>query len=206
MALITCPECGRQISELAEACPGCGCPAKVWRAAEASPFAGLKEGDAFTLGRWAGEALNWCVLEAGESDVFALCETAIETQPFNVEQWRGNDWNGSNLQRWLAGAFRDAAFTADELAGIREITCLSEEEARSHFANDGSRVCKASASARNHGAYLCESLDSCCWWLRSPADEDTDAVYVDYYGRINPYGCSIDDRGVAVRPALRLSR
>lgn len=26
MALITCPECGRQVSERAKACPGCGCP------------------------------------------------------------------------------------------------------------------------------------------------------------------------------------
>jgi len=27
MALIPCPECGRQISTLASSCPGCGCPA-----------------------------------------------------------------------------------------------------------------------------------------------------------------------------------
>lgn len=26
MALVTCPECGRQVSTRAEACPGCGCP------------------------------------------------------------------------------------------------------------------------------------------------------------------------------------
>jgi hypothetical protein len=26
MALIPCPECGRQISTLASSCPGCGCP------------------------------------------------------------------------------------------------------------------------------------------------------------------------------------
>lgn len=26
MALMTCPECGRQISSQATACPGCGCP------------------------------------------------------------------------------------------------------------------------------------------------------------------------------------
>ena len=26
MALIKCPECGRQVSEYAENCPNCGCP------------------------------------------------------------------------------------------------------------------------------------------------------------------------------------
>lgn len=26
MALITCPECGKQISDKAKTCPNCGCP------------------------------------------------------------------------------------------------------------------------------------------------------------------------------------
>ncbi len=30
MALIRCPECGREISDQAESCPGCGCPKTVW--------------------------------------------------------------------------------------------------------------------------------------------------------------------------------
>lgn len=29
MALITCPECGREISDKAVACPGCGCPVEL---------------------------------------------------------------------------------------------------------------------------------------------------------------------------------
>lgn len=29
MALIKCPECGREISDRAEECPGCGCPERV---------------------------------------------------------------------------------------------------------------------------------------------------------------------------------
>ena len=30
MALIKCPECGREISDKAECCPRCGCPASEW--------------------------------------------------------------------------------------------------------------------------------------------------------------------------------
>lgn len=29
MALITCPDCGKQVSDKAPACPNCGCPIKV---------------------------------------------------------------------------------------------------------------------------------------------------------------------------------
>jgi uncharacterized membrane protein YvbJ len=34
MALITCPECGRQISDKADACVGCGCPIRKNETAE----------------------------------------------------------------------------------------------------------------------------------------------------------------------------
>ncbi len=30
MALIKCPECGKEISDRAESCPNCGCPASEW--------------------------------------------------------------------------------------------------------------------------------------------------------------------------------
>ena len=33
MALIKCPECGKEISDKAASCPNCGCPANVWMAA-----------------------------------------------------------------------------------------------------------------------------------------------------------------------------
>ncbi len=29
MALIKCPECGKQISDKAGSCPGCGCPIEI---------------------------------------------------------------------------------------------------------------------------------------------------------------------------------
>nr|DAP78965.1 MAG TPA: hydrogenase/urease nickel incorporation protein [Bacteriophage sp.] len=34
MALINCPECGREISDKALSCPGCGCPASEFKAAD----------------------------------------------------------------------------------------------------------------------------------------------------------------------------
>lgn len=30
MALIKCPECGKQISNAAISCPGCGCPMRTY--------------------------------------------------------------------------------------------------------------------------------------------------------------------------------
>lgn len=33
MALIVCPECGKEISEHAQQCPNCGCPSSAWKTA-----------------------------------------------------------------------------------------------------------------------------------------------------------------------------
>lgn len=30
MPMITCPDCGKEISERAKACPNCGCPSSEW--------------------------------------------------------------------------------------------------------------------------------------------------------------------------------
>ncbi|MBR2790201.1 MAG: hypothetical protein IKD70_06260 [Eggerthellaceae bacterium] len=205
MALITCPECGNRISEFAESCPGCGCPSRMWAKHAVIP-ASLKAGDRFQLGAWGGEPLSWQVLEAEEGEIFALCENGVDCEPFSENQWRGNLWQTSHLKDWLERVFRVGAFTADEQACIGEVTCLDDGEAKRFLADDASRICEPSPTATRRGAYLSESRGSCCWWLRTPGDEDTDALYVDYFGRINPYGCSITDTGVTVRPALRLKR
>lgn len=38
MALITCPECGKEISDKAAACPNCGCPADEMRKEQKNPI------------------------------------------------------------------------------------------------------------------------------------------------------------------------
>ena len=203
MALITCPECGRQISDMAESCPGCGCPKAVWEKKNAAaPLPAV--GECFELGSWDGEPLEWRVLSAGEDGVLALCEQAVDCQPFCRNAWGGNDWEGSHLQKWLKGQFASAAFSADERLRIAEVTCLSIEEAGELFADNAARLCPAGRYAMQRGAYTDEDTEACCWWLRTPADEELDALYVDMYGRIHPYGCSITDTGVGVRPAIRL--
>ena len=219
MALITCPECGSSISEFAESCPVCGCPAKMWR--EDSDNAGVKApsgagdtdvaakplqiGQHFQLGVWNGEPLKWRVVDILGEDVYALCEQGIECRPYNENRWMGNIWESSSLAKWLNGTFRATAFPAAVQPQIREVTCLSDKEATRLFATDEERACQPSALAARQGAYTSEVAGTCCWWLRTPGDDELDALYVDMYGKINVYGCSMEDRGVTVRPALRVS-
>ena len=139
-------------------------------------------------------------------DVYALCEQGIECRSFNENRWMGNDWGSSSLAKWLNGTFRATAFPMAVQSQIREVTCLTDDEANRYFATDEERACLPTPTAMRQGAYLSEAAGTCCWWLRTPGDDELDALYVDMYGKINVYGCSIDDRGVTVRPALRVSR
>lgn len=43
MALIKCPECGKEISDKASACPNCGCPSSEFKEKEANAAEGLQQ-------------------------------------------------------------------------------------------------------------------------------------------------------------------
>lgn len=45
MALINCPECGREISDKAVACPHCGCPSSEWNTEDLKSFKKFVDGE-----------------------------------------------------------------------------------------------------------------------------------------------------------------
>lgn len=44
MALIICPECGKEISDKAISCPHCGCPASEFYCEESKQFGDMSRG------------------------------------------------------------------------------------------------------------------------------------------------------------------
>lgn len=70
MALINCPECGKEISDKADSCPNCGCPVKVNNTSEneeylCCPKCHSKELHAEKKGYSGGKALAGVVLAGG---------------------------------------------------------------------------------------------------------------------------------------------
>ena len=70
MALIKCPECGREISDKAASCPGCGCPSSEWQ--PKSLPSSLRVGQHFRMGSWGGEPIEWRVLQASGSRAYVI--------------------------------------------------------------------------------------------------------------------------------------
>lgn len=84
MALVSCPECGRQISTKAAACPQCGHPVGRPAAAVMQPSPDQTLNPEDLLGRWIWDD---CILVFRQNGEF---QAALESAP----PWRANAWKG----------------------------------------------------------------------------------------------------------------
>ena len=194
--LFTCPGCGRRISEHAEKCPGCGCPASLFPKAV---------GNRFMMGSWDGQGIPWRTLKVAGNRILAVSMLGLTCKPYNKNRYASNDWGSSDLHRWLSVAFPLLAFSFEERAHISEVTCLSVKEAETLFGDDDDRLCKPSACASREGVTIGRVTGGCDWWLRSPGLGGSDcATFVNFAGYIGRYGCDMDHTNVAVRPAVWL--
>ena len=92
-----------------------------------------------------------------------------------------------------------------ETATEDRVFLLSASEAVRYFSSDDDRECKATAYAKEQGAYV--KLGQCWWRLRSSGTraggvEQKYAARVDQYGRIDYEGIAVDNDACAIRPAL----
>ena len=209
MSLITCLECGCELSETAESCPSCGCPVSLFPKLERarsweSPFIPREE-SGFSLGAWGGESIRWRTLEADGNSIFAVAGKCLDCKPFNRSREQGNDWESSDLKAWLEQEFAKKAFTPRERALVSEVTCLSLDEVEEYFEDEEDRSCRPTAFACRQGALIDSTSGGCDWWLRSPGELGPEyAAYVFDDGYVDDTGSDVSDSCIAVRPALRL--
>lgn len=80
MALISCPECGKQISDRAPTCPNCGCPIS------AAPVAAPQADRTQEIEKYLDLAIK--AIQGQNSDqVEQYCQSALEIDPQNSRAW-----------------------------------------------------------------------------------------------------------------------
>jgi hypothetical protein len=167
------------------------------------------------FGRFDGKPIIWRILETGKTDegspmAFLLAEDAVAVRRFNKSSSDGNDWNNSDLKRWLNNDFFYAVFSEGEQTaivnstyyyggkyegsdrkGTSKVFLLSTDDAENlrFFANNADRRIKEYEGRKD-------------WWLRSPGVYDADAEYVDSVLGVD---CDDVDNMYAVRPALKIN-
>ena len=196
-----------------------------------------KKGDIIRFGHYPQNSDNqkspieWLVLDVkGEGKEFLLVSRyALDCKQYHHVS-TDITWERCELRKWLNGDFLKSAFSEEEaerilVSDIRNddnpqyhtkggnntkdrVFCLSISEAEQYFGNNKSRKCKPTAYARQHGAWVDNSNDCCCWWLRSPGCLQSLATIVSsdvaLDGALDLGGDIVNIDDYAVRPTLRI--
>lgn len=180
-----------------------------------NPFKGCQVGDVVEFGSYeqdgnasnGKEPIEWRVLAVEGNRAYVVSQKALDAHAFNADEDGGNDWNSSDLKKWLENDFASQAFTGDEMKEINGApTLLSVDEANKCFMSDKDRICMPTQQAVNNGTYKDEDNGACVWWLRSPGDESYIAASVRTGGDVYSAGDGyVHLTGIAVRPALWVS-
>ena len=176
-----------------------------------NPFKGCQVGDVVEFGSYeqdgnasnGKEPIEWRVLAVEGSRAYVVSQKGLDAHAFNVDEDDGNDWNSSDLKKWLENDFASQAFTGNEMKVISGApTLLSVDEANKYFMSDSDRICMPTQQAVSNGARTWDDNGACLWWLRSPGAYSVSAAGVLADGNVNSDGYYVDGAAVAVRPAL----
>lgn len=176
-----------------------------------NPFKGCQVGDVVEFGSYeqdgdtsnGKEPIEWRILAVEGNRAYVVSQKGLDAHAFNADPDDGNDWNSSNLKKWLENDFSSQAFTSDEMKEIDGApTLLSVDEANKYFMSDKDRICIPTQRAVNNGAWTWDDNGACYWWLRSPGgcSDVAAGVYAD--GGVFSDGIYVDGPDSAVRPAL----
>ncbi len=188
-------------------------------------------GTSIFFGRWQQASadrispIEWLVLENSGTEILVISRFALDVIPCHNEAM-DITWSDCDLRHWLNNDFLNAAFTPEEQASIAyswlpnisnpesnsgggyksrdRIFCLSLQEAEKYFKSDADRACSPTPYTLSRGAFAGENRQRCLWWLRSPGFHNNHAALIHRSGSLLVYGFPVNDREIAVRPALRM--
>ena len=91
-----------------------------------NPFKGAQVGDIVEFGSYeqdgnasnGKEPIEWRVLAVEGNRAYVVSQKALDARAFNADEDDGNDWNSSDLKKWLENDFASQAFTGDEMKEI----------------------------------------------------------------------------------------
>ena len=178
------------------------------------------------FGNYAGEPLNWRILENKNDKILVIAENVIESRKSHNE-FTEITWDKCDLRKWLNEKFYIEAFSIKEKDNILlselinapnpvcgtpggentqdYVFCISEDDAGKYFINDTDRMCIPSEHAKKNGIHEENNYKSCLWWLRSPGRSGILTSCVFDTGMIFGFGMAVHYGNIGVRPALWIS-
>ena len=186
--------------------------------------------------------IKWNILREDNEDILVVSELLLDAQEIYHEAKNdkfdradgkngyANNYELSNIRKWLNDNFYNTAFNAIEKADIKTRTIsnyttpskyasnetsdnvflLSKDETKvtSYFANDEARKAKGTEYAMIQGLEVNTSIVNTgysSWWTRTPSansDYNSTIIYTD--GSVDANGKNVNNTSLGVRPAILL--
>lgn len=149
----------------------------------------LKIGQIINFGNYAGEKIEWEVLEINDENVVLVSKKILDTMIFDNAV---SKWENSKICLWLNNEFYNEAFNKEERRQMipyideneynktqKKVFLLSKDEVLRYYKTEKERVKYSTNYAKKRGL-ITESgnknnkqiyNDSACWWTRTENEE-----------------------------------
>jgi len=141
MSLIKCPECSKEISEYAPACPNCGCPKEYFiKKTETNSFglSSIEQFDTFKFGNYKcgnGKTapIEWITLCNDGDRILCLSKYGLDNVIFSKGEdigalYHESTWAKCDLRNWLNTTFYNTAFSEEEKRHITMTNVMPDTE------------------------------------------------------------------------------
>ena len=151
MALIKCPECGKELGSFADRCPNCRCPMsiikemikepEIKKAQILKPY--RREGNSIYFGLYYQsndkdkESIKWNILKVENGKALIITDKIIDAMCFDHYS---SDYNESEIRRWLNNDFYERTFNDEEKELIEK--SFVDNSLESTMDDNNKNVCK----------------------------------------------------------------
>ena len=171
------------------------------------------------------EEIEWIVLDIQEDHVTLISRYILDQVKF-LDKVRWASYSSSGIRLWLTEDFYQAAFSAEEKAGMLEfavnpgknpkyntdqaatvsdeVGLLSVEQVEKYFRSASDKQCTATAYALKRGVYQAANGFS-PWWTCTMGKDNESACLVRSDGAINYEGREMTVYVFGARPVIQLS-
>ena len=162
---------------------------------------GVSEGDTVEFGSYPQSSkgtikpISWTVLDKRDDKVLLLSAYVLDHMPFS--KVRDNNYDHSDLKKWVTGAFKKAAFNSDEAALLLDSPFIMDKKDFAHYlTTDTSRKCRPTDYAFEKDEY---KKTPAFYWLSSPSDDGLNgkAYHVNPHGMILGSGKIVYSQGIS---------
>lgn len=179
------------------------------------------------------EPVSWTVFDADAG--FIVSNLVLDSQEYydsysdrtiDGKTVYSNNWEYSNIRKWLNDDFYNTAFTAAEQNAIRvtplsnvaystdfskydanntedKVVALTYAFATKYWTNAADRIAKNTDYAKCQGAFNNSNAGTSYYWLCSAGGDASYSSYVNYSGDVNS-SCRVYSTYIGVRPAIRI--